>query len=104
MLTRRHLSVIRAALRFWSEEMGPYDQRLMEAYSGRTEADDDFPHPEDVEWIVENAKRLELRVAVVSTDYAKVVHERLLNSAAAAVQAKGTRTARVAAVLFTAER
>ena len=44
MLTRRHMSVIRAALRFWSEEMPPDDQRLIEAYCDRTEVDDDFPY------------------------------------------------------------
>ena len=104
MFTRRHLSVIRAALRFWSEEMGPHGYDQIGNYCELTETDDAFPHAEDVEWIVENARRLELRFAVVSTDYANVIHERLLDSAAAAVQAKGTRNARVAAVLFTAER
>ena len=103
MFTRRHLSVIRAAVRFWSEEMGPHGHDQMGHYCELTETDDDFPHVEDVEWIVENAGSLELRFAVVSTDYAKVVHERLLNSAAAAVQAKGTKNARVAAILLIAD-
>ena len=99
MFTRRHLSVIRAAIRFWSEEMRPYDHDLMAHYCELTETDDDFPHAEDVEWIVENARHLELRFAVVSTDYSNVIHERLLSSAAAAVQAMRKRDAEVALVL-----
>ena len=101
MLTRRHLSVIRAALRFWSEEMPPYDQRLIEAYCDRTEVDDDFPYREDVDWIVDNIDRMELRFAVVSVDYSSVIHDRLLDSAVAATQATGTAGAEVAAVVVT---
>ena len=99
MLPRRHLSVIRAALRFWSEEMSPYDQRLIEAYCDRPDVDDDFPYREDVDWIAGNIDRMKLRFAVVSVDYSNVIHERLLDSAVAATQAMGTTRAEVAAVL-----
>jgi hypothetical protein len=103
MFTQRHLSVIRAALRFWSEEMGPHGHDQIGQYCELTETGDDFPDAQDVEWIVENAGRLELRFAIVSADSANVVHGRLLDSAVAAVQAKGTRNARVAAILLIAD-
>jgi hypothetical protein len=99
MLTRRHLSVIRAALRFWSEEMQPYDADLIAVYSARSEQDDDFPYSDDVSWIVDNVERLELRFMVCSSDQTRFLHNRIYSSAAAARQAIGTTKADIAAVL-----
>lgn len=99
MLTRRHLSVIRAALRFWAEEMHPYDGGLIAAYCQRSEQDDDFPDADDVEWMTENIDRLELLFALVSVDHSGVIHDRLFDSAEAAEQARGTTKGDVASVL-----
>lgn len=100
MLTRRHLSVIRAALRFWSEEMQPYDADLIGAYCDRTEQDDDFPGPDDIPWIVDRVERLELRFMVCSSDQTNSVHGRIYPSVAAIRQAIGTTKADIATVLI----
>lgn len=100
MLTRRHLSVIRAALRFWSEEMQPYDAELIAAYCDRTEQDDDFPYPDDANWVFDRVERLELRFMVCSSDQTNSIYGRVYPSAAAIRQAIGTTEADIAAVLI----
>ena len=99
MLTQRRLSVIRAALRFWSEEMHPYDEDLIATYCNRSRSDDEFPHPEDVEWMIDNEHRLRLRFAVISNDQSEVVNGRLFDSAEAVQQEAGPTQTEIAAML-----
>ena len=99
MLTKRHLSVIRAALRFWSEEMQPFDNELMSAYCDRVDSDDDSPDSEDVEWVTDNIDRLELRFLLIDAVQTSLISERVFRSVAAAQQALGTTKGEVAAML-----
>lgn len=99
MLTERHLSVIRAALRFWSEEMQPFDNELMSAYCDRAESDNDFPYSEDVEWITDNIDRLELRFFLIDAVQTSLISDRVFGSVVAAEQALGTTKGEVTAML-----
>ena len=99
MLTQRHLSVIRAALRFWSEEMQPYDSELMSAYCDRAESDDDFPYSEDVQWITDHMDQLDLRFILIDAARSSLISDHVFSSVTAAQQALGTTKGEVAAML-----
>lgn len=79
ILTPRHIAAIQAALRYWAEEMEPHDAELFSAYlEGESPAE--LPTSDDVAWLRENLKRVNVRYAICWAGSLTLADDRLFES------------------------
>jgi len=67
VLSQAHVTVIRAALKFWQEENGPEAGGLLQTYSEA--ADDDLPSTEQVQWLMDQIGIMQLRYVAISPQH-----------------------------------
>lgn len=78
-LTPRHVAAIRAALRFWEEEMSSHDADLFSAYLDG-ESPVELPTSDDITWLREHMKRVDIRYAICWTGSLTFADDRLFAS------------------------
>ena len=98
MLTTRHLAVIRAALKFWDEEMSPHGTAAFTGYADEPIVGGELTSS-DVTHVRKQLDRIELRYAVCDEDVTELIGGQLFETAEEAESAQHSRVERIVTVL-----
>lgn len=85
VLNDDELMLIRAALRFWRDEMSPHDLRLLPDYFAGEEQQS-LPESVGVTQLLERLENCRIRFVICDPDHEMVLHKQLFDSAANAKQ------------------
>jgi hypothetical protein len=99
MLTVSHLAVIRAALKFWDEEMSPHDPAIYTGYFDEPIGTGDWIKPA-VQSLRAQLSSCQLRYAACSPDGAALASDHLFESVEKTQGAFPAGTVQIAAVLI----
>ena len=76
MLADKHITAIRAALRYWEEEMAPHGSDVIDAYLAE-EAIKKRPCPEDFSNLQQHLANCSIHYVVVNSDLNQIIDGRL---------------------------
>lgn len=96
--TERDVVLLRAALRYWQDEMAPHDSDMMAAYF-ETDKRDALPGPHECIGLLERLEKCSIRYAVCDADNGTIV-ENCLYQTLVDAEAGSADNLRVATVLL----
>ena len=99
MLTPSHLTVIRAALKFWDEEMSPHDPGIYTGYFDEPIGTGDWIKPA-VQFLRAQLSSCQWRYVACSPDGAALASDQLFETLEDAQKTFPVHTAQIAAVLI----